>query len=251
MRVSVELVPRGKETFINELKLVKTHFPSVDTVNIPDITRYEITSLEASTLATSFFSHVIPHLRAISVDKNAPLPFKKMLVNHHIKEVLIILGDPTAQNTSHQFIPCSTLDLIKKFKQELPKIKVYAGLDPYRASFLMEWEYIEQKIDAGAEGFFTQPFFDLHLLERYLKKLSKMKVETFWGVSPVVSPRSKHYWESRNNVKFPPQFQLTLKWNQQFAKMVIRLIKNFTHSHIYFMPIKMDIVEYLTGIIEG
>jgi len=245
-RISVELVPRQKETFIKDLKRVKENFPAVDTINIPDILRYEINSLEGCKLALPFFTHLIPHLRAIAVDKRKPLPFKDFLIGNGIKEVLVVRGEQKSSSYEKANV-CSTLELIKKFKQEMPEIKVYAALDPYRTSFEEECEYVYQKIDMGVEGFFTQPFFDLNLVECYLKKLNSVKI--FWGISPVVSLRSKHYWETKNNVKFPPDFELTLEGNKKFAASLIKLVKERENSHVYFMPIKMDVVEYLAGII--
>ncbi|UCD15377.1 MAG: methylenetetrahydrofolate reductase, partial [Candidatus Omnitrophota bacterium] len=126
-------------------------------------------------------------------------------------------------------------------------LKVYAAIDQYRSSLEKEYEYIQRKIDAGACGFFTQPFFDLNLLEDYLKKLAG--IDVFWGVSPVITEKSKKYWEDNNKVKFPADFSLTLEWNRHLAAEMFSFTKEIVHAHIYFMPIKMDFVDYLTGII--
>ena len=109
-----------------------------------------------------------------------------------------------------------------------------------------ELDYIKRKIDAGADGFFTQPFFDLRLMEIYYDLLPK--VETFWGISPVMSARSKDYWDNLNNAIFPPDFEPTLEWNRTFAKRALEFCRN-TDSNIYFMPIRVDLVKYLEGIL--
>jgi methylenetetrahydrofolate reductase (NADPH) len=245
-RVAVELVPRRKDTFLNELRLVKNNFTSVDTMNIPDIIRYEISSLEAAKFASSLFSYVIPHIRAGVLDKSKPLPFKGFLRENKIKEVLVVFGDEPNEESAN-FSPCTSIDLIKKFKNEAPEIKVYAAIDQYRSNLTEECDYVKRKIDAGADGFFTQPFFDLKLIELYWQNLKS--IEVFWGVSPAASERSRNYWQKNNNVKFPSDFKPTLEWNRKFAKAALDFIKA-NNSNIYFMPIKADVIEYLSGIIE-
>lgn len=244
-RISIELVPRTQESFAKELMQVKENFPAVETINIPDILRYEIRSLEGAKLVKRFFPRPIPHLRAAAVNKNAPLAFRDFLAENTIGEVLVVLGDH-AEAASDNPSVCTTLDLIKKIKREAPQIKVYAGIDQYRGSFEQEYVYIQQKIDAGAEGFFTQPFFDFRSLEFYSRKLKG--IEIFWGASPVTSLRSKHYWENNNNVQFPPDFVPDLSSSRSFARKVLEFI-TANGGSVYFMPIKTDPSEYLSGII--
>ncbi|UCD15956.1 MAG: methylenetetrahydrofolate reductase, partial [Candidatus Omnitrophota bacterium] len=109
-RISIELVPRQKNRFIEELQIVRKHFPSVDTINIPDIQRYEINSLEAARFGKKVFASVIPHLRAVAVDRRAAVPYKKFLIDNEISEVLIVLGDEPA-SSSKNFHPSNTLEV--------------------------------------------------------------------------------------------------------------------------------------------
>lgn len=244
-RISVELVPRQKNTFLKEVELIKTHFPSVDTINIPDILRYEIRSLEGCGLVKSLFLHVIPHIRAVAIDKNRPLPFRSFFIENNIREALIVSGDGTEEKST-EFTPCTALELIEKFRKEMAGVKIYAAIDQYRSDFKTEYEYIQKKIASGAEGFFTQPFFDLNLIEVYAKKIKN--AEVFWGLSPVATEKTKCYWEEKNKVIFPPDFIPALDWNRKFASSVIDFVRA-PNYHIYFMPIKTDVVQYLTGII--
>lgn len=245
-RISVELVPREKDTFIKEIRLIKENFSSIDTINIPDILRYEIRSLEGCALVNSFFLHKIPHLRAAAINKIEPLPFRDFFKENNINEVLVVLGDRLGEESAG-FVSCTSVELIKKFKKEMAQVKVYAAIDQYRSDFKTEYEYVQEKIDAGAQGFFTQPFFDLKYMEVYAKELKN--VEVFWGVSPVTTDRSKCYWEKNNKVVFPEDFKPELDWNKKFALSVSDFIKAAACCHIYFMPIKTDIIEYLTGVI--
>lgn len=245
MRVSVELVPRQKDTFIQELELVKSNFPAVEIINIPDISRYQLRSWQAAELAKPLFSCVIPHLKAIEVIKDAPIPYSDFLTTNNIDEVLVVLGDNP--HDPHQIQnTCTSIDLIKMFKVQMPQIKIYAGLDQYRSDLEEEYEYAMQKIDAGADGFFTQPFFDIELMQRYSEKLKGVNV--FWGVSPVTSERSKRYWQENNKVVFPSGFAPTMEWNKEFAKRAFDFVKS-SDSNIYLMPIKTDILEYLGGVL--
>lgn len=50
MRISVELVPRKKNSFLEEIKLVKENFSNVETINIPDIIRYGLRGWQAAGL---------------------------------------------------------------------------------------------------------------------------------------------------------------------------------------------------------
>jgi methylenetetrahydrofolate reductase (NADPH) len=73
-------------------------------------------------------------------------------------------------------------------------------------------------------------------------------LEVFWGVSPVMSERSKDYWDNLNNAIFPPDFTPTLEWNRQFARQALEFVEK-TDSSIYFMPIRVDLGAYLDGIL--
>ena len=93
---------------------------------------------------------------------------------------------------------------------------------------------IRRKLQAGASGFFTQPFFDQRLLEIYGDLLEGLEV--YWGVSPVMSARSQSYWELKNNVVFPRSFRPELEWSIHFARQV-REFADRRGDSIYLMAI--------------
>ena len=70
--ISIELVPRSTEALKKELQLVRSHFPAVQRINIPDILRFSMRSWQGCALASQFFPKTIPHLRAIDFDPNKP-----------------------------------------------------------------------------------------------------------------------------------------------------------------------------------
>ena len=102
-------------------------------------------------------------------------------------------------------------------------MKVYAGIDQYRSGIRDELYRVERKAQAGAAGFFTQPFFDMRYLEMFADLLDGHEI--YWGVSPVLSSRSRGYWERKDKAVFPKNFLPTMDWNIDFAKQVIDFIK--------------------------
>ncbi len=244
-KISIELVPRSTEGLTEELKQLRHHFPDINTINIPDLLKFSLRSWDACAHAKKLYPHAIPHLRAIDFDLSKPFPLINSFEQNGIDSVLVIAGDQP-QDMSRRVFRTSSVELIRAIKKQMPGMKVYAGIDPYRSGIKMELDYVERKIEAGADGFFTQPFFDLRLMEIYNDLL--VGIDVFWGVSPVMSLRSKDYWDNLNNAIFPPDFAPTLEWNRRFARQALE----FTHktdSNLYFMPIRIDLVEYLNGIL--
>ena len=243
--ISIELVPRSKASLTRELQLVHERFPSVQRINIPDILRFRLRSWQGCAIAGHFFPKTIPHLRAIDFDPNKPLQIKTDLTEAEIEAVLVVTGDPP-QDMARKCYRTSCLEMIRRLKRELPQVKVYAGMDPYRSGIKEEIDYIRAKQDAGAEAIFTQPFFDLRLMEIYQGFLQDCTV--YWGISPVLTENSRNYWENKNNAIFPPDFAPTLEWNRNFAKRALQFARD-NGSNIYFMPIRTDIAAYLDGIL--
>ena len=164
---------------------------------------------------------------------------------NNFKEILLIFGDKP-QQIGHKVYHTTSPELIRFTKQERPDIKVYGAIDPYRSSFQEELAFVDRKLHAGADGFFTQPFFDIRLMEVYADLLKG--TEVFWGISPVLTENSQNYWETRNMAFFPADFKPTMEWNKNFAKEAIQFAQR-TDSNLYFMPIRADIKEYLTGVL--
>jgi methylenetetrahydrofolate reductase (NADPH) len=244
-KISIELVPRDAQTLNKDLLQVRDNFPQIDTINIPDLLKFELRSWDACAQAKAYFPNTIPHLRAIDFDLTKPFPLVDTFVREGIESILVIAGDQP-QDMSRRVFRTSSIELIRAIKAEMPELKVYAGIDPYRTGIKSELDYVKRKIDAGADGFFTQPFFDLRLIDIYHDLLAGLEV--FWGISPVMSVRSKDYWDNLNNAIFPPDFAPTLAWNRNFAGRALDFVKQ-TETNIYFMPIRVDLVEYLGGIL--
>jgi methylenetetrahydrofolate reductase (NADPH) len=245
MRISVELVPRSEADVYADASLVRTAMPEANAFNIPDLMRFPLRSWDACGITSKILPASIPHIRAIDIPPVGDLPMAEAILSYGLSEVLVIRGDPP-HDLSHQTYPNTSADVIRRFKRHHPKLKVFAAFDPYRQGFRDELDAIARKVDAGADGFFTQPIFDLRLLEVWAEMLRGHSV--FWGIAPVIGARSRAYWETTNKIIFPSDFKPTLDWNRAFASSAIRTIRNLD-ANVYLMPIRVDLTKYLNGLI--
>jgi len=164
MRVSVELIPRGEAELLADARAVRAAMPQASAFNIPDLMRFPLRSWEACKVTSSILPASIPHIRAIDLPPGDDVPMLEAVMAAGLVEVLVIRGDPP-HDMSHRTYPNSSEDVIRRFKRRLPSLRVYAAFDPYRLGFRDEMTGVQRKLDAGADGFFTQPIFDVRLLE--------------------------------------------------------------------------------------
>lgn len=243
-RIAVEIIPHDEAGLRADIEVIKK-YPQVDCVNIPDLMSFELRPWQAAEFTQPALP-TIPHVRAMDIDLKKPLPMRDDFIKFGVKEVLIIAGDPPKDLTRTVY-PTETIDVIRKFREELPEVKVYAGVDQYRSGIREELYRVERKAQAGASGFFTQPFFDMRFLEMYADLLDGHEV--YWGVSPVLSSRSRGYWERKDKAVFPKNFLPTMDWNIDFAKRVIEFVKS-SSGGLYFMPITIDIADLLPKVFD-
>jgi methylenetetrahydrofolate reductase (NADPH) len=244
--ISIELVPRSLASLDAELETMRRHFPRVHTVNVPDLLRFEVRSWEACAHARRVMTRAIPHLRAMDVDPARPFPHVAYLREHGLDTVLVVTGDPP-QDLARRVHPTRSVDLLRKLSAEVPGLRLIAGFDPYRSGMRQELEYVDAKRNAGARAFFSQPFFDLRLMDVWAEQLRGSEV--WWGVSPVLSGRTRRWWETKNRAVFPAGFAPTLEWNRRFAADCLAWARA-RGDHLYFMPIRADLVEWLGGVLE-
>lgn len=267
MRLSVELVPRDEASMASQLAEVVC-LPRVDTINVPDLSQFELRGTQAADQVRSAgrWARVL-HLRATEVCASAGAAdeLAKGLDAVGVREVLVVSGDQgpatkpasgatssgqTSRNTStvRAAGTCETpaLEAIRLLKAADPGLIVYAALDPYRAGFADELAYAEAKLEAGADGLFTQPFFDLRLLDVWRELTAGVNV--FWGITSVTSPRSQRYWLSRNRAVFPFGFEPTLEWHRALAARVVDDVAA-RGGNLYFMPIRVGIVDWLGDLL--
>jgi methylenetetrahydrofolate reductase (NADPH) len=244
-RLSVELVPRSIESLEGELRMLGQQFPAVDTVNIPDLLRFPVRSWDACRVARRLVRHAIPHLRAMDFAPEKPFPLLDGFAEAGIDTVLVVAGDPP-QSPGHPVYQVRPVDWIRRLKREAPDLRVYAAFDPYRAGMHAELESVRAKLDAGADGFFSQPFFDVRLLDVWAEQL--VGCDVWWGFSPVLSTSTRRYWETKNQAVFPAGFAPTLDWNRRFAEAALRWVRA-RDADAYFMPIRVGVADWLGGLL--
>ena len=244
-RISIELVPRDQEVLHQHLDTLAEHFPFIDTVNIVDLTRFKLRSHQACKLAQTRVRRAIPHLRSVGTNLKELDPLLRYLDDNELHEVLVVNGDLPADMSQPSY-PTSSVQLIRAIKSALPHVEVYGALDPYRQSLLKERDYALEKLEAGASGLFTQPFFDTRLMQVYLELLPG--VNLYWGVTTVTTKRSLGYWQNRNHAVFPASFEPTLSWSRAFAAEALHFAQR-TRTNLYFMPIKTGLYDFLAGIL--
>lgn len=230
--ISIELVPRSKEEVLADAACAATYL-EITHINIPDIERFALRSVDAIRFIREKFGDrfvYVPHIRAIA---SALIPD-----NFPGDIALIVQGDIPAQ-----FDPANVPYAAEHIASLSDRVRVMAGIDPYRSSLEHEQKLIRAKIAAGASGFFTQPFFSLPHI-RYWDTILPKEYEIFFGVSPITTEASLVYWRDKNHVVFPHGFSLAVSRQAAFARSVIRWAKAHGRS-VYLMPIRIPLALYL------
>ena len=240
--IYLELVPRNLEQLCTDSKLYLDSFSDLTGINIPDITRLPIRSTKAANALLEHQITVIPHIRTQDAALDDHLSMISRLYQHGLRHVLLISGDPDDTTMSYDVTPPI---LTKHLKQSFSDLIIYCGIDPYRQSFDEECRYTYEKLEAGADGLFSQPFFDVSLLETFLKSFSS--TQFFCGISPVTSQRSLEYWQTINRVSFPQSFDLSFAYNVSLAKDLLAC-SQYYNQHAYLMPIRTPVKEYLESV---
>ena len=243
MNISFEIVPRSLEAFDQQYAFVQTLDKGINIINVPDIQRFDTRSWELATRIDRAQYRFIPHFRAIDFKISSGELFR-IIEDYQLDSVLLVTGDPP-EGLKRAFYNTDVVDLIRAVHQRFPELAIYAGFDPHRSGVQVECDYIQRKADAGATGFFSQPFYDQRMIEVYAEQMSGL--ETYIGISPITTKASMKYWEVKNQVKFPMGFRPEYEWNIDFANQVIASAAS-NGWNVYFMPIRIDLGRYFGGI---
>lgn len=241
--LSIELVPRDLQGLIDEAKEVHRHFPQLQWLNIPDIRRLKVRSHDAATGCADLPFNVVPHIRARDRSVEETLAIMARLVDEGIRDCVLITGDPVEGESTVD--PPTTLDVLEAATRAGVDINLWTAFDPYRWDLETELDYVKAKMDSGSKGLFTQPFFDTARAEECLCHLEG--IETFIGIAPVTSEKSRLYWEKTNQVDFPRQFEPTLEYAAQLTADLIE-VASAHGQHAYLMPIRIAPLEYLKAV---
>ncbi len=239
MKFSFEIVPRTHQAFETQYQFVSTLGKSISMINVPDIQRFDIRSWDTGKKIDRSKHQFVPHFRSSDFSLESGDIFR-IIEENELDHVLLVSGDPP-EGIKREFHNTSVLDLIRVVKQRFPNITIHAGFDPHRNGLQEECNYVQRKVDAGASGFFSQPFYDIRLIEIYAEHLQG--IETFIGLSPITTLSSMNYWEVKNKVKFPVNFKPEYDWNIDFSNQVISMARDIGFN-IYFMPIRINLQDY-------
>jgi len=245
MKISFEVVPRTQDAMMEQLAFIEQKLPFVDTINVPDLLRFPIRSWDAASHIDTDKYNFIPHVRTIDFDLTGNR-LQEIIEKHELSKILLVSGDPPP-DMSFPVFDTNVIDMITVIRKSFPDIEIYAGFDPYRSSIKDEKEYIKRKLDAGVDYLLSQPFFDMRLLEIYSDFVPAEKV--YWGISPVITDKSKNYWERMNHAIFPADYEPSYEWNINFAKNVLSFAKE-KGSNVYFMPIRIDLEKYFLPLLK-
>lgn len=243
MNISFEIVPRSLEAFDQQYQFVQQLDSGINTINVPDIQRFDSRSWELATRVDRSQYRFVPHFRAIDFKLGSGDLFR-IIDDYQLDSVLLVTGDPP-EGLKRAYYNTDVVDLIRAVRQRYPALNIYAGFDPHRSGVQDECDYIQRKVDAGAGGFFSQPFYDSRMIEIYAEQMQGL--ETYIGISPITTKASMNYWEVKNKVKFPKNFQPDYQWNVDFAHQVMALAAA-NGLHVYFMPIRIDLERYFQQI---
>ena len=243
-RLSIELVPRGLEKLETEARHLAAQFAQLDTVNIPDLKRMKLRSWDACSPLKSVFQSAIPHIRAWDFDLDGDAQPLRDAVSP-FSEILVISGDPDPNNPVER-PEDHCLKTIKRCAKCIPRnayLQASIRIDP---ECRMSLNTCREKLMQGLWTVFSA-IFSIDLLKAY-RDLLPSEIDIFWGVSPVMSEKSKAYWVDVNRALFPRNFEYNLEYNQNLARTILDEVKA-NEDNIYFMPIRMDAAEYLAGIL--
>jgi methionine synthase / methylenetetrahydrofolate reductase(NADPH) len=92
------------------------------------------------------------------------------------------------------------------------------GANPGALNMDEELRRLEMKIQAGAEYVVTQPVFDLHLLEHFLRRIEQAKIPVIAGIWPMTSYRNAEFIVNELRVPVPEEVMARMR-NADSAEM--------------------------------
>jgi len=242
--IALELVPNSYEALTTDSEFAAAARLPIRSINIPEMRSKAIKGYHAADHLLRKGYDAIPHFRTIDRTYEDLVASISPLIPLGLKSVLLITGDPI-KDPNFQASGNTPTNVTPRLKKEFPGLKIFVGMDPYRQSFRAELEYCQEKIAAGVDGFFTQPFFSSHLLELWLEQLPH--TEIWVGVSPVTTASFKGYWEKTNKVVFPPNFSIDLAANCQNERELLAIAKKYGQK-AYLMPVTVSTELYLPAL---
>ena len=114
------------------------------------------------------------------------------------------------------------------------------GANPGALNMDEEIRRFEWKVEAGAEYVVTQPVFDLDLLERFLKRIERVKIPVICGLWPLTSFRNAEFMVNELRVPVPEHFMERM-----------RGVDNADKAREEGVAIAREMVARVRGMVQG
>ena len=114
------------------------------------------------------------------------------------------------------------------------------GANPGALNMDEEIRRFEWKVEAGAEYVVTQPVFDLDLLEKFLKRIERIKIPVICGIWPLTSFRNAEFMVNELRVPVPEEFMERM-----------RRVDNAEKAREEGVAIAREMVERVRPMVEG
>jgi len=114
------------------------------------------------------------------------------------------------------------------------------GANPGALNMDEEIRRFEWKVEAGAEYVVTQPVFDLDLLEKFLKRIERVKIPVICGLWPLTSFRNAEFMVNELRVPVPEHFMERM-----------RGVDNADKAREEGVAIAREMVARVRGMVQG
>jgi methionine synthase I (cobalamin-dependent)/5,10-methylenetetrahydrofolate reductase len=224
------LPPRGVDASkeIEGARLCKQH--GIDAINVPDGPRASARmSAQVTCQLIERGAGIESVLHFCCRDRNI-LGIQSELLGAHaagIRNLICITGDPPRMGSYPDATAVFDVDsiglanIVIGLNQGLDiggnpigsqtALLLGVGANPGALNMDVEIQRTEWKIQAGAEYIVTQPVFDIHQLEEFIKRIERFRVPVLAGIWPLTSFRNAEFMVNELRVPVPAEFMQRLK----------------------------------------
>jgi methionine synthase / methylenetetrahydrofolate reductase (NADH) len=223
---SVEIVPpRGVDASRMLADVVRLKAAGIDAVNVPDGPRAQS---RMGALMTSVLIEQRVGIETVTHyacrDRNLLGMLSDLLGASAVglRNLLVVTGDPPKMGPYPDATAVFDVDsigltnLVRNLNRGLDpgdnsigeptRFAIGVGVNPVAIDPAQEIRRFEWKVDAGAEFAITQPVFDVEQLERFLDRVSHVRIPVIAGIWPLVSLRNAEFLANEvPGVSVPPE----------------------------------------------
>jgi methionine synthase I (cobalamin-dependent)/5,10-methylenetetrahydrofolate reductase len=253
------LPPRGVDAAkeIEGARLCAKH--GIDCINVPDGPRASA-RLSAQVTCALIQQHagIEAVLHFACRDRNI-LGIQSELLGAHtvgVRNLICITGDPPRMGTYPDATAVFDVDaigltnIVTNLNQGLDiggnpigsqtALLLGVGANPGALNIEEEIRRFEWKVQAGAEYVVTQPVFDIHLLEEFIKRTEHCRIPVIAGIWPLTSYRNAEFMVNELRVPVPEHFMERM-----------RTVDNAEKARAEGVAIAQEMVVRSKGLVAG